>query len=118
MATGQGDRNGSAITIPGQENPECDYGHVVEMRMRHCFGLVDSANAGERVANTNRITVEVVRKSSDQIGLHVNTWRWVTEWLFTWIVRNRGFSFDVDKLIPAAVTFAPTITFLRRIRHL
>lgn len=82
------------------------------------LGFADSAYAGERVANATCITVQIVRKHDDQIGVKVHKRRWVVERFFAWIGRNRRLLRDVERLIASAEAFvyaASSVILLRRI---
>jgi len=70
---------------------------------------------GPAVAGVSRIRVEIVRKPKDQVGFAVLPRRWVVEWFFAWINRNRRFNRDVESTIKSALAFlyaASTILFL------
>lgn len=62
------------------------------LRRRHPFvGLAyaDSAYRGKRVANATGIILQIVRKLADQVGFVVHPRRWVIEWTFAHLGRNR-----------------------------
>ena len=61
--------------------------------------FVDTAYAGERVANATRIIVEIVRKLPDQVGFTVLPRRWVVERFFAWLGRNRRLAKDFEVTI-------------------
>lgn len=78
--------------------------------------FADAAYAGDRLAQSTRIIVEIVRKPPDQIGFAVHPRRWVVERFFAWLGRNRRFSKDVEKTIKSAEAFiyAASVTILLR----
>jgi|SRR5271170_1118462 len=80
--------------------------------------FVDSAYAGERVANATRIAVEIVRKLPDQVGFAVLPRRWVVERFLAWISRNRRLAKDFEGTLASATAFiyaAAVMLLLRRI---
>lgn len=82
------------------------------------YVFADSAYVGRRVATATRMTVEIVRNATDQVGFQVHKCRRVVERFFAWIRRNRGFSHDVEKLAASAEAFiyaAAAIILLRRL---
>jgi len=82
------------------------------------LAFADSAYAGDRVAASTSIAIEIVRKDADQVGFAVHPRRWVVERFFGWIGRNRRFSRDVERLIASAEAFlyaASAMILLRRI---
>ena len=88
---------------------------VVEIAVRRSLGDV---YAGERVANTTSIVVEIVRELPHRVGFQVLPRRWVIERFFAWINRNRRLAKDVERTIASAEAFlyaAAAILLLRRL---
>ena len=67
--------------------------------------FADTAYAGERVANTTRIVVEIVRKIANQVGFVLLPRRWVVEKTFAWLNRNRRLAKDFERTIATATAF-------------
>jgi transposase len=79
--------------------------------------FADSGYAGEKVAKSTLIAVEIVRKNPDKVGFAVNPRRWV-ERFFAWIGRNRRLAKDFEASIDSARAFlyvASVMLFVRRI---
>jgi transposase len=84
---------------------------VVEL----CFA--DSGYVGDRGANASRIRVEILRKPKGQVGFTVHARRWVVEWFFALINRNRRLAKDFEASIASAEAFlyaASVMLLLRR----
>lgn len=84
--------------------------------VERCFA--HSAYASDRVDQTTRIAIEVVRKPKDQVGFAVHPRRWVVERLFAWLGRNRRLAKDFEGTIASAVAFiyaASAMLLIRRI---
>ena len=80
--------------------------------------FADSGYAGEKVAKTTLIAVEIVRKNPGQVGFAVNPRRWVVERFFAWIGRNRRLAKDFEATIGSARAFlyaASVMLLVRRI---
>ena len=80
--------------------------------------FADSGYAGEKVAKATLIAVEIVRKNRDQVGFAINPRRWVIEWFFAWIGRNRRLAEDFEATIDSARAFlyaASVMLLVRRI---
>jgi putative transposase len=90
---------------------------------RRAFPLIervfaDTAYAADRVANTTRVVVEIVRNLPGQAGFTVLPRRWVVERFFGWINRGRRLAKDFEATIESATAFlyaASVILLLRRI---
>lgn len=82
------------------------------------LAFMDSGYAGERVADTTAIRVEIVRKPKGQIGFAVHARRRVVERFFAWIGHNRRLAKDFEATTASASAFlyaASVIILLRRI---
>lgn len=77
--------------------------HAQLPQLRKVFA--DSVYAGERVATTTAIAVEIVRKLPDQVGFQVLPHRWVVERFFAWINRNRRLAKDFEGTVASAKAF-------------
>jgi len=79
--------------------------------------FADGGYAGDKVANATLITVEIVRKNPDQIGFAIQPRRWVIEWFFGWIGRNRRWAKDFATIHSARAFLysAFVMLFVRRI---
>jgi transposase len=63
------------------------------------------------------IILEVVQRSTEQMGFAVIRRRWVVERTFAWIVKNRRFVRDYEQLTAVAetlITIAASATLIRR----
>lgn len=78
--------------------------------------FADSGYAGEMVAKTTLIAVEIVRKNPDQVSFAVNPSRWVVERFFAWVGRNPRLAKDFEATIDSARAFlyAASVTLLVR----
>ena len=78
--------------------------------------FADMGFAGEGPANATSITIEIVRKPPDQIGFAVHPRRWVVEWFFAWISRNRRLWKDPEATLASARAFlyAASVMLLAR----
>ena len=65
----------------------------------------DSAYAGDRPAVATPMTVEIVRRTPDQVSFVVHAQRWVIERLFGWLGRNRRLARDVEATLASAIAF-------------
>ena len=64
-----------------------------------------------------RIVVEIVKRDPATQGFEVLRRRWVVERTFVWVVKNRGFTRDRERLTTVAetlITAAATTTLIRR----
>ena len=80
--------------------------------------FADSGYAGERPAMATIIDVEIVRKSKGQVGFAVHAKRWVVEWFFAWISRNRRLWKESEATLASAKAFlyaASVMILVRRI---
>lgn len=90
-------------------------------RRRHPFvekAFADSAYNSSRVQNATSITIEIVRKFTDQTGFVVHPRRWVVERTFAWINRNRRLAKDFERTIRSATALlyaAAAMVLLRRL---
>jgi transposase len=81
---------------------------------------VDGGYAGRLVRWAERqthIVLEVVKRSTEQVGFAVIRRRWVIERTFAWIVKNRRFVRDYEQLTTVAetlITIAASATLIRR----
>jgi transposase len=81
---------------------------------------VDGGYAGRLVRWAERqthIVLEVVKRSTEQVGFAVIRPRWVIERTFAWIVKNRRFVRDYEQLTTVAetlITIAASATLIRR----
>ena len=80
--------------------------------------FADSGYAGEKVATTTVIAVEIVRKSPDQVGFAVQPRRWVVERFFAWINRNRRLAKDFEATIASARAFLYAASVMLLVRRL
>src|ERR687898_290855 len=80
----------------------------------------DGGYAGRLVRWAERqthILLEVVKRSTEQMGFAVIRRRWVVERTFAWIVKNRRFVRDYEQLTAVAetlITIAAAATLIRR----
>src|SRR5688500_1087775 len=96
---------------------------ATEPRARFPFverAYVDGGYAGRLVRWAKRqthIILEVVKRSTEQMGFVVIRRRWVVERTFAWIVKNRRFVRDFEQLTTVAetlITIAASATLIRR----
>jgi putative transposase len=80
--------------------------------------FADSGYAGEAPAQATSITIEIVRKSPDQVGFAVHPRRWVVERFFAWISRNRRLWKDPEATLTSARAFLYAASVLLLIRRL
>ena len=85
--------------------------------MRRIFPFIqrvfaDSGYAGEKIA------VEIVRKSPDQVGFAVNPRRWVVERFFAWIGRNRRLEKVFEATIDSARAFLYAASIMLLVRRI
>lgn len=80
------------------------------------LAFADSAYGSDRVADATSITIEIVRKHPEQVGLAVHPRRWVVERLFAWLNRNRRLAKDFEASIASAEAFlhAASVMLLAR----
>ena len=78
--------------------------------------FADTAYGHARVTTATSITVEIVRKLTDQVGFVVLPRRWVVERLFAWLGRNRRLAKDFEATIASAAAFlyAASVMLLTR----
>ena len=80
--------------------------------------FADAGYAGDRPATATLVTVEIVRKTPDQVGFAVHPRRWVVERFFAWISRNRRLWKDPEATLASAKAFlyaASVMILLRRL---
>jgi putative transposase len=77
-----------------------------------------TAPTGDQVANATLITIEIVRAKPDQVGFAVQPRRWVVEWFFAWINRNRRLLKDFEATIASANAFLYAVSVMLLIRRL
>ncbi len=82
------------------------------------LAFADAGYQGPQVAAASPIRVEIVCKLEGQVGFAVHARRWVVEWFFAWISRNRRLAKDVEATIASTEAFlyaASAIMLLRRL---
>ena len=111
--------------MPGADIQDRDGAKGVLRRSRARFpfverAYVDGGYAGRLVCWAKRqthIILEVVKRSTEQMGFAVIRRRWVVERTFAWIVKNRRFVRDYEQLTAVAetlITIAASATLIRR----
>ena len=114
-----------AIEVHGADIQDRDGAKGVLRRSRARFPFVeraygDGGYAGRLVRWAERqthIILEVVKRSTEQMGFAVIRRRWVVERTFAWIVKNRRFVRDYEQLTAVAetlITIAASATLIRR----
>ncbi len=114
-----------AIEVHGADIQDRDGAKAVLKRSRVRFPFIeraygDGGYAGRLVRWAERqahIILEVVKRSTEQMGFAVIRRRWVVERTFAWIVKNRRFVRDYEQLTAVAetlITIAASATLIRR----
>ncbi|APT34991.1 hypothetical protein MCBMB27_05700 (plasmid) [Methylobacterium phyllosphaerae] len=80
--------------------------------------FADAGYAGNSPATATIITVEIVRKPPDQVGFAVHLGRWVVEWFFAWISRNRRLWKDPEATLASARAFLYAAAVMIPVRRL
>ena len=86
--------------------------------VQHAY--VDGGYAGRLVRwakDKAHIVLDVVKRRAKQTGFAVIRRRWVVEWTFAWIVKNRRLVRDYEQLSPVVetlITIAAIGTLVRR----
>jgi putative transposase len=80
--------------------------------------FADSGYTGETPAQATSIRIEIVRKPPDQVGFAVHPRRWVVEWFFAWISRNRRLWKDREATPTAARAFFYAASVMLLVRRL
>jgi transposase len=80
--------------------------------------FADAGYAGERVATTTSIAIEIVRAKPGQKGFAVQPRRWVVERFFAWINRNRRLAKDFETTIASARAFLYAASVMILVRKL
>lgn len=80
--------------------------------------FADAGFAGKTPASATSITIEIVRKPTDQIGFAVHPRRWVVERFFAWISRNRRLWKDPEASLASAKAFLYAASLMLLTRRL
>jgi putative transposase len=80
--------------------------------------FADAGYAGDSPTTATSITVEIVRKPKDQVGIAVHLRRWVVERLLGWISRNRRLWRDPESTLASAQAFLYAAAIMILVRRL
>jgi transposase len=80
--------------------------------------FADMGYAGNGPATATCITIEIVKKPSDQVGFAVHPRRWVVERFFAWISRNRRLWKDPEATLASARAFLYAASVMLLVRRL
>ena len=81
-------------------------------------GVIDLGFAGSGPANSTSTTIDIVRKSPNQVGFAVHPRRWVVERFFAWISRNRRLWKDPEATLASTRAFLYAASVMLLVRRL